>query len=175
MLKLNLSQFRNILRKKIPIYIAEQSNNDVGNFIPEFSVTGLLWSAASVICDGNFRCFLPQWIKNICCTNYTNKYAFISGQLCWGNLCDDLYIIFRIIKSANVKFWKRELSWKCNRTAYDIYGAATRSAAGKSDLPVDDKGAQLPELVDEPVRPPCPYLMVFCDRIPFCGPNMFRG
>jgi hypothetical protein len=42
-------------------------------------------------------------------------------------------------------------------------------------LPVDDKSAELPELVDEPVRPPCPYLMVLYDRIPFCGPNMFRG
>jgi hypothetical protein len=43
------------IAEKIPIYIAEQSNKDVGNFIPEFSVTGLLWSAASSICDGNFR------------------------------------------------------------------------------------------------------------------------
>ncbi len=60
-------------------------------------------------------------------------------------------------------------------SAYDNYGAATRSAAGKSDLPVDDTGAQLPELVDEPVHPPCTYLMVFYDRIPFCGPNMFRA
>ncbi len=33
---------------------------DVRNFNPEFSVTGVLWSAASVICDGNFRSFLPQ-------------------------------------------------------------------------------------------------------------------
>ncbi len=58
------------MRKKIPKYIAEQSNKDVGNFIPEFSVTGLLWSAASDICDRNFLCFLPQCIYqtiNQCC------------------------------------------------------------------------------------------------------------
>ncbi len=30
---------------------------DVGNFIPEFSVTGLLWTTASVICGGKVRCF----------------------------------------------------------------------------------------------------------------------
>jgi hypothetical protein len=29
-------------------YAAEQFKMDVGNFIPEFSVTGVLWSAASV-------------------------------------------------------------------------------------------------------------------------------
>ncbi len=52
------------------ICIAEQSNKDVENFIPEFSVTGVLWSAASVICDGNFRCFLPQ------CNGSLGLYVF---------------------------------------------------------------------------------------------------
>jgi hypothetical protein len=33
---------------------------DVGNFVPEFSVTGVLRSATSVVCDENFRSFLPQ-------------------------------------------------------------------------------------------------------------------
>ncbi len=53
MLKLNLS-FPKYIAEKIPIYIADQSIKNVGNFIPEFSVTGLLWSAALVICDRNF-------------------------------------------------------------------------------------------------------------------------
>jgi hypothetical protein len=44
------------------------------------------------------------------------QVRIFSDQLCWGNLCGDLYIIFRMIKSANVKFWQRELNWKCNRT-----------------------------------------------------------
>ncbi len=53
MLKLKYLNYE-IYCKKIPICIAEQSNKDVGTFIPEFSLTDLLWSAASVICDGNF-------------------------------------------------------------------------------------------------------------------------
>jgi hypothetical protein len=57
---LNLNLIPKYIAEKISIYITEQSNKDVGNFIPEFSVSGLLWSATSVICDGNFQCFLPQ-------------------------------------------------------------------------------------------------------------------
>jgi hypothetical protein len=36
------------------IYRAENSKMDVGKFTSEFSVTGVLWSAASVISGGNF-------------------------------------------------------------------------------------------------------------------------
>ncbi len=63
-LKLNHLNSEIYCSKKIPIYISEQSDKDVGIFIPEFSVTGLLWSAASVVCDGNFQSFLPQCIQS---------------------------------------------------------------------------------------------------------------
>ncbi len=61
MLKLN-TLIPKYTAEKIIIYIAEHSELDVGNFIPECSFTGVLWSTASDICDGNFRSFLPQCI-----------------------------------------------------------------------------------------------------------------
>jgi hypothetical protein len=39
---------------------AENTEVDVGNFTSKFSVTGMIWFAASVICGGIFRYFLPQ-------------------------------------------------------------------------------------------------------------------
>jgi hypothetical protein len=46
--------------RKIPGYIAEHSEMDSGNFIPAFSVTGVFWSAASVIRGGNFQYFFDM-------------------------------------------------------------------------------------------------------------------
>jgi hypothetical protein len=51
MLIFNTFLFR-IEWRKIPRYIAENFEIDVGDFIPEFSVTDMFWSAGSVTCGG---------------------------------------------------------------------------------------------------------------------------
>jgi hypothetical protein len=47
---------------------------EVGNFIEGFSVSGMFYSAASVICGGNFRHFLPQ------CTHALKSLLRIDGN-----------------------------------------------------------------------------------------------
>jgi hypothetical protein len=56
---------------------------EVGNFIEKFSVSGMFYSAASVICGGNFRHFLPQ------CTHAHKSLLRIDGNI--------LYILYTVL------------------------------------------------------------------------------
>ncbi len=74
--------FWNLLQK-ILSYIAEYSEIDAGNFLPEFPVTGVLQSAASVVSGGNVQYFchnVHHTQPSIPCTTEVYSYTQLTSE-----------------------------------------------------------------------------------------------
>jgi hypothetical protein len=129
-LKLNTEIYSEKFRE--PLLIIPTWMSDNKNVIPEFSVTGMFWSAASVICSGNLDSVLLLSLTFIFSLSLSFS-LFLSASFITFFLVDEKVLIIKVLYRSSKLLWGK-MATPLLLLLISLLPAATAAAAAAGHL-----------------------------------------